>query len=524
MDAIRPGLWGAFYRNVNYRTLLILLALFLFVFAVRIPIFVPLGESDEVPFCTIGRHIAEGQLIYKEIAHFKGPLRYFAFAAFHVISGDLTPVTLRVALTFYIFLSTAFLFFAIRNFYDDERLAIIGSFFWAISDYMLSHNTVMTYTYGIIGIFFFSLFVRKQKTVFLFCMGLFFGISIMTNQRSYPFILVPGFYYLVKHGFSRKMITLTLITALGYLLPVLLTLFVIHRLGVWEDFVFQYLFKSRAYSDKISLLNYIVMPAGKIVSLIRYQLGLLFVFFVFQLYDLIKKKECKKDANLFLLLWLLICFVAAMIDGKYVKRYNLFFFIPAMIFSFQGLFVVYARYKERITAIGKVKKILLLSLVIPLFLIQIFFVFNYEIGRKVSSYNKLQTKRNEIEEVKRYLEANLDKQKDFIYVYNVHRGYDCFAEYKPAVRFIYSMEQLFDKRAIHSDKYRINESWDYFYHDMNKNRPKIIIDISGKEFNRATDYGNTIQNSYRDKLYNYVNEHYQLDKQVDKTTFYKRLD
>ena len=52
------------------------------------PILVPMGESDEVPFCVIGKCLAEGS-IYNEIAHFKGPIRYYTFAYFFW-AADLT--------------------------------------------------------------------------------------------------------------------------------------------------------------------------------------------------------------------------------------------------------------------------------------------------------------------------------------------------------------------------------------------------------------------------------------------------
>ena len=187
--------------NIN---IVIVLILFIFIFLIRIPILVPMGESDEVPFCVIGKCLAEGSIIYNEIAHFKGPIRYYTFALFHILSGGLDPVKLRICFVTMMFLSAVLLFYAVLHLFNERRLATAGAFYWGISDYLLSHNTIISYTYGMVGIFFFSLYHKRRKLPYLFLMGLFFGVAMLSNQRSYPFIIVPGLLFLFQHGLKKE--------------------------------------------------------------------------------------------------------------------------------------------------------------------------------------------------------------------------------------------------------------------------------------------------------------------------------
>lgn len=508
----------------NKKNLLIALLLFAFVFIIRIPALVPKAESDELSFCIMGKNLAEGQLLYKDIAHFKGPYRYYTFALIDILSGGITPVKLRFGLIFIMFISTFFMYLSFKNLFEDEWFALIAALFWGITDYLLSHNAIITYTEGILGLWFFSLYFKSPKRIFLFWMGLFFGIAIMSNQRTFPFIAVPVIFMFIKHRFSKDFFINSIIIGTGYLLPILIFIGYSLAAGTFDDFIFQIFYKARAYSSKDSAVKYVLMFFGKIGSAFRYQLGLLLFFLVYALVDIVKNRKYRKDNYLFLIIWFAVCYVATIIDGKYVKRYNLYYLIGAVPLCFVGLKEFYNKYRDRLPENNIVKRVTLLFFGAAM-LVQTGFVFHHEIGRRIRTYQDYRENREFSDSMQDYLASLLDKNSDTIYVYDKYMRIDALLDYRPATRILYTYEEMLDPNAIESPNYKLDETWNNFYLDIEKNKPKVVIDITNSHFRANVDFGNEKQNRYRDRLVNYIDECYELDWVAnEKYAFYLRKE
>lgn len=507
------------------RTMLLILgALFLFIFLMRIPILTPMGESDEVAFCIMGNSLANGAVLYEDVSHFKGPVRYYLFGLYSLLTGELTPVSLRISLVFTMYLSAVFLFFAVQNLFQDLRLSTSVAFFWGISDYLLSHNTIPTYTQALLALLFFSLYHRWGKIRYLFLMGLLFGTAFLTNQRSYPLIAIPGLYFLIRYGLRKEFWIQGTITIAGYLLPFVAIVTWFHYQGNLDDYIFQTFFKARAYSAKEGLLSYLWTPFGKLISVSGYQMGLLMVPFFSGLYRVWKERNSADHCrgHLFLIIWLLLTFAATIIDEKFVKRYNLYFLIPMIILSFREVPRYVEWYSMKTARLAAPLKGILTVIILIITFAPVEYALYKESTRRVNTLRTWQATKETRDAVADYLANNLDKEKDTFYVFPKYLGYDSFVHYRPGVRYLYSQEQLLDTEAAASPNYRLDESWRYFYEDMERNIPRVVIDMHGNRFNESTDYGNEKMNAYRDRLVAYINAHYRRDTTIAGHDFYVR--
>jgi hypothetical protein len=497
--------------------------LFLFVYLIRFPILVPKGESDEISFCIIGRALSSGMKIYSEVGHYKGPLRYYMFAIFDIITGGLTPVSLRISFIFLMAISVVLFYFTVKNLFQDKQLAFITALYWGISDYLLSHNTIITYTYALAGLLFFSFYYRKKNLVNLFIMGIFFGLAILTNQRSFPLMPVAGLFLLIRFGlFKKEFYQHGFTIAAGFFLPVIITIIHLCSIGSFDDFLFQVFDKALAYREPRGAVHFLIVPFGKIVSVIRYQLGFLFVFLIYNLVDIFKKKKFMDEKYQFLLIWLFICYVATFIDHKYVKRYNLFFLIPSVIFTIQGIFLFYNNYNEKLKSKLKQYYPAMVCILIIISSIHIAGVFHHEISRRINTYKTYKYHNKSQEQMSELLEKHVDADKDMIYAFDRYMFVDTLYKYKPASRFVYSLEQLLDKKAVVSERYRLDETWQLLYLDLEKNKPAMIIDTTKRNLHSQKDYENNDMNMYRDRFVDYVISRYTMIDSIDGIDFYLR--
>lgn len=269
-----------------------------------------------------------------------------------------------------------------ENFKQKENLALISCLFFAISPwhiYMsrLGHEANAAFSFGIFAITFLILFIRKQRSAYLYFSSIFFVLSFYAYQSEKIFIplivFVLAFLFKKELLESKKHLALSLLLGIIILAPVLISTLSpsgLSRFGgtsafnlddpiffnaaqvrldahIRGDWIGEVINNNRVIASRIFLENYIShfspfwfftnegradfkAPNVGLLYLFDLPLIILGIFYLFKKFD--------KKIIIFLFLWVLISPIASSITTGAPHAMRSYNFLPVwQIFSALGL-------------------------------------------------------------------------------------------------------------------------------------------------------------------------------------------
>ena len=296
---------------------------FLF-FLLRLPSLIePYWYGDEGIYELIGMALNHGQQLYSQIWDNKPPLLYLLYA---LSQGD--QFTIRAYSIFAGVLSTIIFYYLSKALFRSPRIArittVVYLFLFATpfieGNIANAENFMLLFIIATALLIYKSLEILKKRHFLLihFCAGILLGFSFLFKIIAlFDFVAFFVFILLSHKGSYKKSAKGLAMYALGFFLPLLVTIVYFFAKGALNDFIQATFFSNIGY---VGYQNKFIIDQGLLV--IKLLLLFLAVGFVFW-----KKKAMPAHVS-FIFLWFFFCSFNALFSGRPWTHY-LLVMVPA---------------------------------------------------------------------------------------------------------------------------------------------------------------------------------------------------
>lgn len=482
------------YQGLNRKT--VFLILFSIAFFVRFPFFFrDYIDRDESTFIIMAQSWVDGNLPYTQLWDLKPPITFLFFAAVISVFGK-SFMAIRLFGTLLV-TATALCTYEIGRtvasvkvgFWCAVFCVLFQSMFGSLQGVMSEHICTLFFILGV------YLLLRKERGIWYFVAGMFFGLSAMSKlNMAYP-LLALGIYLTREacagnkfwHDFQRL-----IAMGIGFALLVALTALPYHVQGeicTWWQSIFEapLAYSRSKYHSWIKTLPFVLAAFGS-----------LFLGFASKIIDF---KSRQIQVFTVITIGVLLSFVqAGKINGHYLIQLYPFILVPA------GMAL------GKLPPIGKKfsNVVCLLLLLLP---VEAYLEYANIISNKMEKGSFFN---GEGIDVPNYIvENNIETKNIFFTEY--HIGYWVLGEDPPTKAATHPSNITREELFPFMDNARSNAMQELRY-ILEEIRPKTIVTQKGKGF---FDNRLIVLNKYMGA---YLEKHYTLAKTIDRALVYQRLE
>lgn len=475
----------------EFRVFLLLLAagiLFKLIFI----FFSIIWQNDSFYYIQGAKVITDGGILYKDFGDIKAPLIFFMHALLIIMFGyENIFLSIKIMTICFQTFAAFFIFKAGEKLYDRLTGFVLSFFFLMIIsiNYLLWQENVMLFFLLPVTISIYFLvndeFSIKYKNVFLSAVFAGLTFTMSTNTIFYSIIFPLTSYLHTKN--LKKAVKITFIAFPGYVLPAAIFIFYFWLNNALYDAYWWNIKWAAMYGHVESLFLRVTILFYGLIK--HWEWIPLYISLCLALKNIFHKKPFLKDRRaVFVLVLFAIGLFSRLALFKSVVRYNLFL-LPGIL-----LILPYA--KENL----KNKKL------IGLFTIIIIsgFCFNIYSALANAPFRHSMEKRPEIYS---YIKTN-SAQSDKIFVWN--EGYEIYycARRGMATSFFAPFHHLYSRYLTKDHFSDIEYPWEKFLSELKRDRPKLLVDLTG---NFSVGENNSLQeklNAYRERLMSFAKNNY----------------
>jgi 4-amino-4-deoxy-L-arabinose transferase-like glycosyltransferase len=247
-------------KHIDYY-LIALGAVIVFISFIRFGLInIPL-ERDEGEYAYFGKLILEGIAPYKEAYNMKLPGTYVMYALIMALFGK-TIYGIHLGLLLINTATVVFFFVGFRKIFNASIGLFTASVYgmMSVSPALLgsaAHATQFVTLFVSVGIFFLAKFYENRKLLFVFLIGLMFGLSFLMKQQAVFFILFGGLAVILvrileKQVKVRPIISEGAIYSSGAILPYVITVIILKIAGAFNNFWFWTVTYASKYASGVS--------------------------------------------------------------------------------------------------------------------------------------------------------------------------------------------------------------------------------------------------------------------------------
>ncbi|MCM8818651.1 MAG: glycosyltransferase family 39 protein, partial [Candidatus Omnitrophica bacterium] len=218
------------------KNILLILVIILLTGFLRLPyVYEKILNPDEATYAVVAREILNGKLIYRDIIDMKPPFGHILFMLGEIFNKGNSLFGIHLIGLFWVILTTIVLIKTGNYIYGNSKGYITGFLYTIFSMSYYSYDMVAVNLELLmvlplsLSFLFFSYYLVKKNTNYLFLSALMTGLSFLFKQTGiynfFPILLIYWFIIYKSKKFSLKeVINTSFLTISGFLLPFLISL------------------------------------------------------------------------------------------------------------------------------------------------------------------------------------------------------------------------------------------------------------------------------------------------------------
>ena len=220
-------------------------------------------ERDEGEYAYAGQEILRGRLPYKDFYNMKFPGTYYFYALIFYCLGNFVS-SIKISLIV-LNLCSAFFIYRIAGIWYNNQIGKLSSGIFLIfcSCYSAQGWTAnaehFVVSFGMLGIYFSSLFFAKNKFFYIFSAGFFLACATLCKQQGIFYAVFPAMQLMfVQKTFAEKNVNFSIffktlgIYIFGFLVPVSLMLIYFYEKNILNDFYFFTIQYASYYGNQVT--------------------------------------------------------------------------------------------------------------------------------------------------------------------------------------------------------------------------------------------------------------------------------
>ena len=493
--------------TLNERFVLILTLLLIFSSRI-ITFFTPILNIDESDFAVQTAVWLNKGIPYIDFVEKKPILIHMAYAIpFHIFGvWNMTAVHIFFAL---IVMTTGLIIYATVSKISGKQVGIIAILIFAVyqagydtNDFLAANTETLMNFFSGCTVFFLVLDLCEDKNKFyLLLSGVFLGLAILSKQVAIallPPMIISLIVKEIKTGKIRAILTKSLLLSLGLLIPFLVLFAYLYYQGALGWFYRWVWVENIKYaSNAVPFLVVLMHGINGINRIGVFMLAFIPLWILTIIYAIrIIRNRDLSAINIFLFSWLIFCFPAVSLGGRFFPHYFLQFLLPLTIISALAWHKIITPISERSKLIDFAS--LAIVIIIPYL---IFFALHfYEIQNKFKFVT---------EKLVGKTIASLAAPSDRIFVWGHSSDIYYYSKRLPSSRFIYcsyltGANEGFENIKVSPTKNINKEAWKLLMEDLANKKPKWVVDMSGTKkrgYNKFpissySELDNLIKNNY----------------------------
>jgi len=531
-----------FNKKLFLRENWFLCTLFTMVFTLHIPYFTDtfIGE-DETIYLLNAQFLLEGNVLYKDIIHGKGPVYIYFFAFLSTIFGE-SIIALRVASAIVNSLNSVLLFFVGKKLHSF-RVGVFSSSLFGLSIALPSFNGFygMPDSYMnlfcLLGILLSLEGIQKENPRLFFLAGIAISIAILSKQVAL-FIIPTIIFITLVYGELEKKTTTKIVNNIAFIILGLFFVFIPVSLffyskgalnEMFEQIVINWLFRISGDYEASMIGNWMgLFSVFSNVPIILY-LGFAYLLYIIHkfyidfkdygnVFNSVKENSNKEknkrseffetiiqiifsnQSKLVLFFWSISIFIFTLISIRFRSQYALFLLPPISLctgFALAMLFDIINNYSNKNkSAMSLIYSIIILLLIIPI---------PNGYAAAFLGNETIYSESTDIKNIGNYINTNSNSD-DYIYVLSGPKSLYLFSERDPSSVYF---KNLYDYR-YESDISKIDQ---ILSSDLQAISPKYIITLESDSYKIINGTGDVFFEFKT--VINYLTNNYTI-----KTSFY----
>ena len=437
----------------------------------NIPVFFKTFLTDMVTYEIIGQKLAHGYIMYRDAVDSKPPLIYYTYAAANYISGHYAVIIVKFITITAIILSAILVYYITRSLFEhNTALAALYIFIFTmhcgIAEEILSSNTeIFMNLFILAGLFFFTKNKFNTSRLDLFLSGLFVGIAFLFRYQAGLITLVIGLMLLLQYRITAKFFKSALISAAGFILPFFFISIYFMANGAFKDFIFWSLTYNFFYIQTGAEESDLMLNIFKILGTAGQQILVIVMSGLF-IGTVLRKRMFTPEV-----LFIILLSIVSLVSWGIGSRYYLHYFIQAVPFLAisSAIFIMIPKHYKTSLFFGSLLVIMTVSF------------WGYNLVR----YSAYYTEKDIYPLVTKFIQEKT-KPEEKIFLWSTQK------------RIYYNSDRLFATRFVHTNyqtgkiwgtihntdeatpemnkKFVVSESWGMLFEDLEKEKPKLIID------------------------------------------------
>jgi len=508
-------------KNNLRQPLFYLGVIFILILFIRLPsLAVPIYNVDEAAFAVIGNSIIDGQLIYRDIPDHAAPLTPYFYALVFLLSGKNNMFAIHAALVLLIF-GICVVLYRICALAGKKNAGYLAALFFGIFSYTYTASDVLAFEtewlsvlFSSLGAYFLLNYYFKNKPFSLFISGLFSALAFFSKQLSLPVYAISLLFCCVFAYYNNKKTSAVfkafLLNLSGFSAVFFLVIYYFYINNASSDFRFwfwsynnQYYVSAVPLTQRISSALLYFIQRGSFFA-VNYLLAILFVTAVaitgwasFQSFA--RRKGLLIDW--YLIAWAVFAYLGAAYSGRHFGHYYIIALGPFCLIAAATVQILLDASDSRgskQTAAGLNIPVIGILIIVVIFH-GIFSPFYLHAGRlkewklpwqKDARRYYLPKPPYELSE---YIKSNSGKQEK-IFVWGFYPEIYVLAERMPAARYINCnfltgmIPWTNWQPGIDTSYTIVPGAWKIFMEEMERNKPKFIIDTSVGDINFYAKY------------------------------------
>lgn len=494
---------------------------------------------DEPQYAMFALRMISGDAPYTTMIGEKAFFLYLFYYVVLSLFGEFNLIAVHAVTILWVSATAVTIYLILKQFADGKTAfsgALIYSLLTTMGDFRMvstDAETLMNLPLCLSVLFFIKALTDRKDTAFLLT-GLFVGVATHFRYQAGIQLAVYGTYLLIYEPLFLNRGRHRLKTFLGNVRPLLLitlsflalsfTVFVLlYMLGSWDSYVY-WTFKYELRYIKVGMETINALQKGTVRTLIIILSA--FVVWFAAAETLVRsvgpRRAPKIEVNIAALMSFMFFFgfLTVCLGERFAFRYYTQLFPPLAVLAAVSFPDNWCRF-ERIRQWNLAWK--RWALIIPAFAFWSLRFFSPWIHEAVGELDYAPFQK----EIGRYVMENT-KPDDTIYVWGWGQGIYFYSKRHPATRFINSdflTGRISGSPTAYDPSFDtsfniVPGSWNMFMSDLNKYKPRYIIDTSPANIH---DYGKYPIDKYPE-LKGYLDKHYRLEVRLHGVEIYKRVD
>ncbi|MBP7735606.1 MAG: hypothetical protein KA369_06490 [Spirochaetes bacterium] len=520
---------------------------------------------DELIFATGGQSILAGDSLYRDFGDNKPPLIYYTCALIYNLSGKSYEgyLYLSKAITIAVIFLTALGLYFVGNSLGGPAIGMISGLLFAAysicsqGSEVLGGRTEMYATLmSVISLYFFVKRDLSPKTIDIILCSIFQSLATLYNTRFGIIMAVYGLFILYKHGIKKESVKMVLALSVPFVLLAAAVPTYYYFSGVYDYYTFwqstivkHYLGVLRLNMKFISALMILLFFAG-LMPMVFFAVCQVIVQWRGIRSERATPEEPASGENkapflsriaskagritrmfqwnqnsevfIFLMMMLLMEYLAFFTGGKPGLRYFYMMYIPLCLLTAQGFHALY-RHVESFTVSKELAAMVKVLMVLFLATSPFYFMAIHMNTQRPTIHESIKQYKGVVE----YIQKNTsDRDKIYVWV-NVTPIY-IYSGRTMATSMVYPAEFLCRYYYYSRISRKDITAWDIFLKQLMNEKPALIVDDTDG-FNTKKDA--MLSHIFRDnyiemraaEMRSYIKDHYRLAETIDGFDIYKRI-